>query len=258
LLIGSLVLGTVGLAGCFQSSPPPPSPTPPPPPLLDVYPRDGSFWATPTGDTPVVTFHVHNDSYRQSTGTMQISIRNAVGTGAFVIQDDQCSGSEVSSPGECLVTIQYQNTTGTGTLDAEVHATDTTGNGGDAQALLGGHGVPGGLEVRFGGGEFVDSPSTPGPTLDWTVRNTSAKTSGPVTADIQHGPIVGTFTVVPSGPNNCVGATLAPAAACTLRIRYDNDTGSGTDRADCSITAPPVDPDPNNPVVLLGRGVPAA
>lgn len=180
------------------------------------------------GNVPVTQATVLTISVQNSGGLPTSALTIAVTGGGFSLvtdASDTCSGHIVAPSATCSFQIRFVPLAG-GPNTGMVSASATSG--GTASANLAGFGTPILMAVPL-----MFPPTTVGSTADATmvVSNAGSVTTGAITVT----PPTGVFSVL---TDTCQGAMLAPAATCSVMIRFA-PTSLGLHSSPIRFDAPP-------------------
>ncbi|MFO0713891.1 MAG: choice-of-anchor D domain-containing protein [Sandaracinus sp.] len=188
-----------------------------------------------------ITLRATNE--RPSTATTQITTSPSF-TGAMNIVSDNCSGQTVAGGGTCDVVVRYYPQTAGTSASGNVQL--LTGSGGTLQT------TPNPTTPMVTGAAILGATITVTPTgsvaapVDFgtvvatrsadqvfTVRNTGAVATGPLSIGLENFGTPAEFTIVAGGMGACVaGSTLAAAGAmgdtCTVTIRFAPSQAAAT------------------------------
>ena len=221
-------------------------------PPADLQIPFGNVTVGTSSDQTVTVSNAGNDNLVIGT----IAQVNPLAT-PFTILNDTCSGQTLAPAASCTLTARFSpnatssssdsfdipsndpdenpvtvnvSGTGTGASVSDINVTDSVAPTND-------------LQVPFGS-------VTVGASSDQTVTVNNAGASNLVIGTVASGnPLAAPFSI-PSGTDNCSGMTLAPAASCSITVRFaPTATGAANDTFDI----PSNDPD-ENPVTVTVNG----
>lgn len=239
-IVAALAAPAAGVA-----APDGPEPEPPAPPQLSFEPDHYDFGLQPLNwGSAQTTFNLRNTGTEAfQIGSPQIS---GPGSSAFWTGNSNCYGS-VLQPGETCYAQIYFGPNDAFEFDAQFSvnvdsysfSADLSGTGG--RAVL----TPASSPADFG----VAKVGSDGVTREVTIANTGNIPGGAFIAVIAGGAI-GSFQLL---DENCTGVPLAPAATCTLQIRF-RPLSEGVKKATLGLFG---DSDGGTQVVLTGVGAAA-
>lgn len=208
--------------------------------VLGISPQHAEYEASPSAPSAPVTFTVTNQSQQPTAELIATLIKNS-GDGSFEKVSDTCTGVQLAASGTCTFSVIYTNDAHNLPIPPATGEVlvDEIGRGGYARTALAGQGYPG-LEIFTSAGQpMVDTPDMAGANALLHVSNNSPNPVGPITASFINTLGVGNWTIVPAyGYLDCIGATLSVFGTCDLRVRYSNNTETGTGSTTVQVSAP--------------------
>jgi len=199
------------------------------PAALSGSPGPTSFGDVVLGQTTTsVTYTITNDG-ELASGTVAIALDSS--TAGFAITDDTCTATTLAPHATCTFGVAF-SPTGPGAAMTTVRASATPG--GEVARDLSANGLsPGAINIVETGHDFTTLAVDATPrTHSFTVTN-----AGQVATGVPMPAITGTTAAYAIASTTCTAA-LAPAATCSVVVRFDPST-VGDKPASLVVTAAP-------------------
>lgn len=183
---------------------------------LIADPSSQGFGTVTTGAQQARTFTITNTGDLPSGAIGPVAVAGAAAD-QFGVDADECGGSSLAPGASCTVSALFAPTSG-GAKSARLEATATPG--GTAAADLAGTGsLPAHLVMTPASHDFGPVlRNTNSPYKAFTVENTGDEPSSAITTSL--GGSVPSVFEINGATNTCAGQTLAPAATCSLEVRF--------------------------------------
>jgi hypothetical protein len=184
-------------------------------PTLDIAVASYDFGTVMTGTQSAPTMFMFHNGHDTASPVLLPATLTGAGAVLFELGVDGCAGRTLQPGDSCTVAaLMAPSSEGVGRAALAV----TTAQGGGATVMLSGTAVaPGALQLSPSTATFDPlSPDTVSPAAMFTATNTGSTPTGKITAGLS-GSDASQFAIA---SDSCTGATLAPHAACTIKLRF--------------------------------------